>query len=319
MITNKKNLIILGASGFIGKNLAIKFKKKFRITGTYFKNKPEIKGIKLIKCDLTKKSQVDKVLSKKCDVVIQAAATTSGAKYILSKPYIHVNENAIINSMVTRSAYDHKIPHVINFSCTVMYNSKSYAQKETDFNPNEKVYEKYFGAAWMKFFVEKLCEFYAKLNINKYTVIRHSNIYGPHDKFDLNKSHVFAATINKVVNCKDGKLFIWGKGEEARDLLYIDDLVRFIDLVIKKQKKNFGLYNIGYGKSIKINDLVKKIVKINGTKIQIINDLSKKSLSTNVFLNCQKSKKEFGWYPKTKIDKGIEKTLIWYKKTILKQ
>ena len=37
-----------------------------------------------------------------------------------------------------------------------MYNSKKYAQKETDFNPNEKVYEKYFGAAWMKFFVEKL-------------------------------------------------------------------------------------------------------------------------------------------------------------------
>ena len=73
-------------------------------------------------------------------MLIQAAATTSGAKEIISKPYIHVNDNAIINSVVTRACFDHKIPHVINFSCTVMYNSKK-STREEDFNPNREMYE----------------------------------------------------------------------------------------------------------------------------------------------------------------------------------
>ena len=59
----------------------------------------------------------------KPDIVINAAATTSGAKDIVSKPYIHVNDNAIINSMLTRAAFESKIKHVIIFSCTVMYKS----------------------------------------------------------------------------------------------------------------------------------------------------------------------------------------------------
>ena len=74
----KKKLIIFGASGFIGKNISLKFKKKFKnyqIIGTYLNNKPSIKGIKLVKCDLTKPKQVEKLI-KNCEIIIQAAATT---------------------------------------------------------------------------------------------------------------------------------------------------------------------------------------------------------------------------------------------------
>ena len=75
------------------------------------------------------------------------------------------------------------------------------------------------------------------INRNKYTLIRHSNIYG-YDKFDLDKSHVFGAgLVNKVINSKNDKVIIWGKGDEGRDLLYIDDLVNFVELAIKNQKK----------------------------------------------------------------------------------
>ena len=59
----KKRLLILGASGFIGKNIAIYFSKKnnFKVTGTYFRNKTKIKGVKLLKCDLTKNNQLTKL------------------------------------------------------------------------------------------------------------------------------------------------------------------------------------------------------------------------------------------------------------------
>jgi GDP-L-fucose synthase len=314
---NVNKIIIFGVSGFIGKNLAITLKKKFKntkIIGTYFKNKPDLKDIKLIKCDLRNKKSVDKILKKKTDVVIQAAAVTSGAKEIIEKPYIHVNQNAIINSIITQSAYENYVSHVIIFSCTLMYKSSKKPLKENDFDANSEMYSHYFGGGWMKIFVEKLGEFYSRLNRNKYTLIRHSNIYGPFDKFDLEKSHVFGSSINKVVNSTDQTLTIWGKGTESRDLLYIDDLVRFVMLAIKKQKINYGLYNVGYGKAISINNLVKKIIKIYGKKITIYNDISKKSLENSVFLNCNKAYKELGWKKKISLEQGIKKTLKWYLK-----
>ena len=108
IILKINKIIIFGASGFIGKNIILSFKKKFKntkIIGTYLSNKPDIKGIRLIKCDLRNKRSVDKIL-KKADVIIQAAAITSGAKEIIDKPYIHVSQNVIMNSIVTQSAFE---------------------------------------------------------------------------------------------------------------------------------------------------------------------------------------------------------------------
>ena len=308
----KKKILILGASGFIGKNLALELSKNknFQITGTYFKKKTFLKKVKMICVDLTKKENTDKIIKNK-DIVIQAAATTSGAKDIISKPYIHVNDNAIINSMVTRSCYDHKTKHVIFFSCSVMYNPYSKKpQKEKDFNP-KKIYEKYFGAAHMKIFVENMCEFYSRLKINKYTVIRHSNVYGPYDKFSLEKSHVLAGTINKVFSSKED-VTIWGDGKEKRDLIYVSDLINFVKIIINKQKKIYGLYNIGSGKLISVNKLTEKIIKISKKNIKKINDFSKKTLKTYICLDCSKAQNEFNWKPKISLDIGIKKTINWY-------
>jgi nucleoside-diphosphate-sugar epimerase len=197
-----------------------------------------------------------------------------------------------------------------------MYQSSKKPSKEIDFNPSNNMYPNYFGAGWMKLFVEKMCEFYSKLGKNKYTLIRHSNIYGPNDKFDLKKSHVLAASINKVINCKNNKISIWGDGKEKRDLLFISDLINFVDLAIKKQKNNYELYNAGSGKLISVNELIKKIIKIYGNKISATNDLTKKTLKTFVCLNCNKARKELGWYPKVSLENGIKKTIDWYLKNI---
>ena len=168
----------------------------------------------------------------------------------------------------------------------------------------------------MKVFSEKMSEFYSRLGRNKYTIVRHSNVYGPHDKFDLKKSHVFGATITKVATSKAGVIDIWGHGKEKRDFIFIWDLCNFIYLAIKKQKHVFEIFNVGNGNLISINDLVKKIGKYLGKKIILKHDLSKKSLDTNVKLNCNKAKKLLGWKIKNSLDDGIKKTLIWYKKNI---
>ena len=203
----------MGSSGFIGKNLSLFFnnKKQFKCYGTFLKNYPKLLK-KLKKVNLKKEKEVSKLFKEvKPDIVIQAAATTSGAKDIISKPYMHVNDNAIINSVVTKACFDSQIKHFIFFSCTVMYKASKKYLKEKDFNANEEMYPNYFGAGWMKVFVEKLCEFYSRISDIKFTIIRHSNIYGPYDKYDLEKSHVFGATITKVMKAKKD-IIIWGEG-----------------------------------------------------------------------------------------------------------
>ena len=72
-----------------------------------------------------------------------------------------------------------------------------------------------------------MCEFYSQISDTKFTVIRHSNIYGPYDKFDLERSHFIGATISKVMN-SSSKISVWGKGKEKRDLLHVNDLTNLI-------------------------------------------------------------------------------------------
>jgi GDP-L-fucose synthase len=310
-------ILIAGATGFIGSNILNYFKKTNNsIFALYFKKKPWIKSknIKWVKGDL-KNFDFCKKVTKNIDVVIQCAATTSGAKDIINSPYLHVTDNAVINSYLLQSCYNNKVKHFIFFSCTVMYQNSKKPLRESDFNPSQKIYEKYFGVANTKLFVEKLCEFYSKLNRTKFSIVRHSNIYGPYDKYDLDKSHFFGASITKVMKAKN-EIIIWGKGLERRDILHVEDLVNFVKKIILNQKSKFEIFNCGYGKDFKVIDIIKKIIKISNKNIKIKHDLTKPSINTSLSLNCSKAKKLLKWSRRISLNQGILKTLNWYKKNV---
>ena len=85
---NKQTVLLCGATGFIGRNIAKNLSKnsRYKIICTHNNSKPfRLKNIKWIKVDLRNSRQVDKI-TKNIDIVIQAAATTSGAKTIISRP-----------------------------------------------------------------------------------------------------------------------------------------------------------------------------------------------------------------------------------------
>ena len=315
----KKKLLVLGSSGFIGRNIAEFYANddNFEIFGTYLNSEPlKNPNVKMIKSDLTNKNDVGKVIEGK-DIIIQAAATTSGVKDIITKPYYHVTDNAVMNALIFRAAYDYKVSQVVFFSCTNMYQSSNIPIKEADFDANKEMFPSYFGGAWTKVYNEKMCEFYSRISSTKYTVIRHSNIYGPNDKFDLDKSHVFGATMTKVANAKEGgKIVVWGQGCEERDLLYITDLVNLVKIAIDKQKPEFELFNVGYGSSISIKELVEKIIYHSGKNIDIEFDNTKPSIKTKICLDTTKAKELLGWSPEVSIDEGIIKTLKWYSNNI---
>jgi nucleoside-diphosphate-sugar epimerase len=138
-------------------------------------------------------------------------------------------------------------------------------------------------------------------------------MYGPYDKYDLERSHMFGATITKVMTSQNGKVNVWGTGEESRDLLYVDDLVGFVDAAINNQKSDYELFNVGLGKATQVKDVVSKIITHSGKDLEMVHDLSKPTIPTSLFLNCKKAKDLLDWEPRTTLDEGIKKTIKWYK------
>jgi GDP-L-fucose synthase len=316
---SKKKVLVCGATGFIGRNSAEYFAEHtdYEVYGTYFSSPPlNHAKIQMQQADLTKQKDVDRVI-KGMDVVIQAAAVTSGIQDVADNPHAFISDNAVMNSLVFRSTFDHSVSNTVLLSCTVMYQSRETPLKETDFDANEEMYPSYFGGAWNKVYFEKMCEFYSRLGRGKYTAIRHSNVYGPYDKYDLQKAHVFGATVTKVMTAEDGKLAVWGTGEEERDLLHVSDLVKGFQLAIEKQSTPYELYNIGCGQAISIKGLVEKIIGASGKTLLLEHDLSKPSNKTSFCLDCEKAKVELGWEPKVSLEQGIQKTIEWYKENML--
>jgi len=313
----KKKILICGATGFVGRNLTEQLSKRddFEIHAVRFQ-RPEYHCDNVIwhQADLRKPEDIERVING-MDIIIQAAATTSGSKDIVTRPFIHVTDNAIMNSYLFRAAFEHKIKHVVFFSCTVMYQSSHKPLKETDFDANLPLHPRYFGVGNTKLYIEKMCEFYAGISDTKFTAIRHSNIYGAHDKFDLEKSHVFGATVTKVMTATD-KVTVWGTGEEERDLLHADDLVRFVELAIAKQPEKYRLYNCGLGQAISIKQLVETIVAQSGKTLTIEHDLSQPTIKTSLYLDCSLAEKELGWTPQISLEDGIQKTLAWWSENV---
>lgn len=306
-------ILVCGATGFMGRNAFEYFKSTgHEVYGVRCKEAAYDDSIEY--ADLTRSLDVDLVMTSiKPDVVIQAAATTSGAKDIVNRPYIHVTDNAVMNSLLLRAAFDNKVKHFIFLSCGVMYQPGKTPRKETDFNESDELYPTYFGVGWTKIYIEKMCEFYSRLGM-KTTAIRHSNTYGPHDKYDYERSHVFGATIRKVFDAEDN-VVVWGEGKEARDLIYVMDVIRAMEVLIEKQEDVYELVNVSAGYAVEIRDLVKKIIAASGKTLTIDYDTSKPTIPTRLVLDNTKMKEKYDWEPTVTIDGGIKLSYDWFTKS----
>ncbi len=315
-IIQMKKVLICGATGFIGSNIlnSLNKNKNYKIFALIHKKKPKkkIKNVSYLYGDLLKYNDCLKI-TKGIDTVIQCAATTSGSKDIINKPYLHVTDNAIMNSYILRAIYENKIKHFIFTSCTVMYKNSNNGLKENEVD-EKKIFHNYYGVANTKLYVEKICKFYASISKTKFSIIRHSNIYGYNDKFDLNKGHFIGSSICKIFKKNNNDVKIFGKGNEKRDFLFIDDFIIFLKLLLVKQKNNYEIFNCSYGKSFSIKDILKKMIEISNVKKDIYNIKNSTNINVNICVSSEKAKKVLGWRPKFTIDQGLKKTINWYVK-----
>lgn len=310
---SKNKIMICGASGFIGRNLFEYYNslKEYEAYGTYLKNRPKIFNPRIFQIDLRNKNEALWATAG-MDIVINAAAMTDGIGVFSEEKNArtYAEANNLINANLAEAVGLNRVSHYISLSCTVMYPSSDIPLSEDEVDMR-KIHPKYLIPAEMKIFAEECCRNFSNLGSTKYTVMRHTNIYGPYDKFDLARGHVLAATITKVIGTKD-KITVWGKGEESRDFLYIDDLIEFIRKTVDLQKSSFEIFNVGSGKTYSINELVKIIIARSGKKLDIIHDLTKPSVETQMNICVEKAQRLLNWQAKIKLHEGISRTIEWY-------
>ncbi|MCW5734325.1 MAG: NAD(P)-dependent oxidoreductase [Enhydrobacter sp.] len=312
----RKRVLICGATGFIGRNLveALSRRTDFEIHAVRF-TRPEYAAESVIwhRADLRDARQVDALL-KGMEIVIQAAATTSGARDIVATPFIHVTDNAVMNSLLLRACFNHKVERFVFLSCSVMYGPRERPWRESEWDPAQPMHPRYFGIGWTKLYIEKMCEFFGSLNVTKHTVIRHTNVFGPHDKFDLERSHVVGATVTKAMT-NEGTISVWGTGEEARDLIYVDDLVSFVERAIEFQTCAYALLHASAGEAIAIRDLVARIVAASQRDLRIEYNPEGPTIKTSFALDNSRAREVLGWQPQVSFDEGIRRTIAWWRAT----
>lgn len=145
------------------------------------------------------------------------------------------------------------------------------------------------------------------------------NLYGPGDNFEPLSSHVIPALIKKCVDAvkqKKRSISVWGTGKPTREFLYVEDAAEGIILATEKYNKSDPI-NLGAAFEISIKNLLKLIANFTGFKGKITWDKSKPDGQPRRCLDTSKAVKEFGFKAKTKFEKGLNKTIEWYKEANL--
>lgn len=308
-----KNVLVAGATGFIGTNLVMKLiETGAKVRGTVHKSAPRIvRDIEYISCDLQSPDDYKKVVED-MDYVFMCAANTSGASVMTNNPLSHVTPNIIMNTLLLDAAYKAKVKKYLFISTNTVYPQTDHPVREEEMMSGP-LFEKYFCVGWMKRFSEILCEMYSsKIKKPMQTVvIRPGNCLGPFDDFEWETSHVLPALMRKVIERHD-PIEVWGDGNDIKDFIYVEDLVEGILLSMQKIN-SFDPINIASGHPSTIKEALQIMIDIEGYTPEIIFDASKPTMIPKRLINVNKAKMQLGFEAKTTLSEGIAKTMEWYK------
>ena len=138
-----------------------------------------------------------------------------------------------------------------------------------------------------------------------------ANLYGPHDNFDLEDSHVIAAMIHKYVVATerdDPEVVLWGTGDPSREFLYVDDAARALVLAAERYDSSDPV-NIGTGQETKIRDLAETISELTGFKGETVWDSSRPDGQPKRYLDVSRARERFGFEAEMPLEEGLRRTI----------
>jgi len=257
--------------------------------------------------DLENQNQVHRFFSTTpVDVVYLAAAKVGGILANQNHPVDFLYKNLMIQCNVIRAAYAAGVRKLLFLGSSCIYPREATQPIREDAlltGPLEATNEPY---AIAKIAGLKLCEAYQREYGARFICAMPTNLYGPHDNYDLHSSHVLPALIRKFHEGREAgqeSVTIWGTGTPLREFLYVDDLAKGCVMLMEHPDAE-GIYNIGAGKDISIADLAALVARVVGYQGRIVYDTSKPDGTPRKLMDSSRVQ-ALGWQPTVSLSDGI--------------
>lgn len=311
-----KRIFLAGATGLAGSAIlrtVLETYPEARVRAVSRNARPIIAGSRIehVRGDL-RVSDVCRELAKGCDCAIMAAASTSGANVLATRPWEQVNDNVVMNARMLEAFHFAGVKRVVFVSSASLYQEFEGWIREEELDWNRDPHPAHFGIGWVMRFVEKLCEFWHRQSRMEIVIARASNLYGPFAKFDPKTSNFIPALIRKAVDRMD-PFEVWGSPDVTRDVLYSEDFARAVLAMAASDSIRSDVFNVGSGKNTTVAEVVDLALKYSGHRPSSVVYLINKPTSVNFrALDCGKIRDRLGWQPTYTVEEGIEKTVRWW-------
>ena len=259
----------------------------------------------------------DFIATEKPEVIIDAAAKVGGILANNNYPYQFIMENMQIQNNLIDASLQAGIEKFIFLGSSCIYPKFAPQPLKEDYLLTDTLEPTNEWYAIAKITGVKACEAIRKQFGKDYVSLMPTNLYGTHDNFDLNSSHVLPAMIRKFHEAKlnnHAPVTLWGSGTPMREFLFVDDMAESVVFALENTLPDY-LYNVGTGVDLTIKELAETIQKITGHEGEIVWDASKPDGTPRKLMDVSKMH-ELGWKHQVNLEEGIQKTYDWFLENI---
>ena len=269
--------------------------------------------------DLLKQDDVQKYFEQhKPEHVFMAAAKVGGILANNTYRADFIFENLQIQQNVFGAAFKVKTPNMLFLGSSCIYPKNAPQPMHEDCLLTSVLEQTNEPYAIAKIAGLKTAEsFRRQYNLNWISVMP-TNLYGIHDNYDLNNSHVIPGLIARLhlaIKNNDPEFKIWGTGKPRREFLYVDDMANACLYVMNHQGEKPDFMNIGTGEDIEIGEVAKIIAEKMNFKGKLVFDTTKPDGTMRKLLDVSRIH-ALGWKHKVSLSEGLDRSIKFYLDTI---
>jgi len=247
------------------------------------------------------------------EYVFLAAARVGGIHANHTYPAEFIYENLLIQNNVIHMAHTYGVRKLMFLGSSCIYPKFAPQPLKEEYLLTGELEPTNEPYAIAKIAGIKMCQAYRQQYGADFIAVMPTNLYGIHDNFDLENSHVLPALLRKFHEAREQgspSVTVWGSGKPRREFLYVDDMADACYFLMNSYSEG-EIVNIGTGSDVTIAELSSMMAEITGFEGEIIYDASKPDGTPVKRLDVSKLK-GLGWQAQTSLRQGIEHTYRWF-------
>ena len=303
-----KRVTVTGGAGFLGQHLLRRLERLGAIVFVPRRRDYDLTGLdSCLKC----------LLEHPCDVLFHAAAYYGGIGINQTQPATLYYTNLVMGANLMEAARLAKVGKFVAIGTACSY--PGYLEGEMK---EEDLWAGPCHASVVNYgLTKKMMAVQAQAYKRQYGLdsihLILTNLYGPGDSYNPDRSHVVAALIRKSVEAERADLpgvVVWGTGKAIREFLYVEDCADAIVLAAEVYNDCARPLNIGTGVGTSIRELAEMIHEVSGFRGTMTWDSDKPDGAAKKVLDVTRMKEIFnGWTPPTGLKVGLTRTIAWYR------